>query len=116
MPIVDVETVGDAPTVAAQALADALGDVFGSKPGTTWLRLRNLPREQYAENDASSSPPATFVSVLQHTPPVGQERRIQAKEIAAVVALATGCSSERVHVLFAPAAAGRIAFGGVLRQ
>lgn len=116
MPIVDVETVGEAPTVATQALADALGDLFGSERGETWVRRRTLPRACYAENNAPNAPPATFVTVLHHTPPAGDERRGQASEIAAIVAVALECPTEHVHVVFAPAAAGRIAFGGVLRE
>ena len=116
MPIVDIETVGDPPTLATQALADALGDLLGSKPGSTWVRLRGLPPDQYAENDSPNPPPATFVSVLQHTPPDGAERSSLAEAIASVVALLTGRASERVHVLFEPAAAGRIALGGELRE
>ena len=116
MPIVDIETVGEAPTIATQALADALGDLFGSKAGTTWVRLRSLPHDHYAENDSPNAPPATFVTVLHHTPPAGNERRSQAAEIAAVVAFVTERPPEHVHVLFAPAAAGRIAFAGALQE
>ena len=116
MPIVDIETVGQAPTNATQALADALGDLFGAETGTTWVRLRTLPRDHYAENDAPNAPRATFVTVLHHTPPAGEERRSQAAEIATVVAFVAGRPPEHVHVLFAPAAAGRIAFGGVLQE
>ncbi len=42
MPVVDIEVVvpPDVVTVAglAQAVADAIGDRFGSAPGQTWVR------------------------------------------------------------------------------
>ena len=44
MPIVDIEIVGDAPP-PAQALADEAGRIFGSAPGTTWVRVRALAEE-----------------------------------------------------------------------
>ena len=63
-----------------------------------------IRRERFAKSAA-----ATFVSVLQHTPPDGVERSALAVAIAATVALLTGRVREHVHVLFAPPAAGRIA-------
>jgi len=46
MPIVDIELVckseAQAAAVSARALADLLGQAFGSQPGRTWVRLRLL--------------------------------------------------------------------------
>ena len=57
MPIVDVELVADSRVtvsdVLAQSLADAIGRSLSSSPGHTWVRLRVLPRENYAENETS---------------------------------------------------------------
>jgi phenylpyruvate tautomerase PptA (4-oxalocrotonate tautomerase family) len=121
VPILDIELVqsnGRVPPPAslARALADAVGGVFGSLPGHTWVRLRVLPASQYAENDATLGPdqlPA-FVTVLHAWPPEGEAL---AGEVAALTqALATGLgrAPERVHVQYAPAGAGRQAFGGKL--
>lgn len=120
MPLIEVELVtpADAPMRAGltQALADALGRVFGSPPGRTWVRLRLLPAEQYAENDVriNTSSLPVFVTVLHAHPPQGLER---AAEVVAVTRAAASClerSDEQVHVQYAPAAAGRQAFGGKL--
>jgi phenylpyruvate tautomerase PptA (4-oxalocrotonate tautomerase family) len=55
MPIIDIEIVEDRDEsgpgdTRVHTLADALGEVFGSDPGRTWVRVYHLPREHYAEN------------------------------------------------------------------
>ena len=56
MPIVTVELVADPDRPLernlTQSLADAIGRVLSSPPGQIWIRLRLLPRDGYAENDA----------------------------------------------------------------
>ena len=120
MPIVDIEIVGDvAQPVAgtlAQALADEAARVFASKPANTWVRVRTLARESYAENAIAVAPSdlPVFATVLQRQPP---ERIALAREIAALtqaIARTVGRSADRVHIEYAPAAAGRMAFGGTL--
>lgn len=120
MPLIEVELI--TPTNApirpglTQALADALGRVFGSPPGRTWVRLRLLPAEQYAENDVridTSSLPV-FVSVLHAHPPQGLERAEEVRRVTSAVAACVERSELQVHVQYAPAAAGRQAFGGKL--
>ena len=73
MPIVDIEVVTSSSDAMAgkeqlQSLADELGDLFGSEPGDTWIRLRSIDRRGYAENrtlvDGNVHP--TFVSVLRY--------------------------------------------------
>lgn len=118
MPIVDVEIVSTAaepsPQPPVAVLANALGRVFGSRPGHTWVRLRVLPASCYAENDAPVPSDAlpVFVSVLQARPPQGAEFQTQVAAVTQAVAAWLACSSERVHVGYVPAAAGRQAFGG----
>jgi phenylpyruvate tautomerase PptA (4-oxalocrotonate tautomerase family) len=120
MPIVDVELVAaDQEVIApdlARRIADALGHVFGSGAGQTWVRLHELPIDRYAENDVATPPQPVFVSVLQAAPPVGATRAAQAETIAAAVARTTGRPIDTVHVLFEPPASGRVAFGGKLRS
>jgi hypothetical protein len=76
--IVDVELVcvseRERPLVSASALASALGAVFGSSPGRTWVRVRFLSSSAYAENDCAVSPEQlpVFVTVLQARLPVGE--------------------------------------------
>ena len=120
MPIVDIEIVGDVARPGAGALAQALADeaarVFASPPANTWVRVRTLARESYAEN-AIAVPPSdlpVFVTVLKRQLP---ERDALAREVAALaqaIASTVGRPVARVHIEYAPAAAGRMAFGGTL--
>lgn len=120
MPIVDVEMVGTHDRlpggVPAASLASALGLLFGTPPGRTWVRLRLLPPDCYAENDAPLQPGSepVFVTVLHARPPEGEARAAEARAITASVAACLGRDAGRVHVQYAPAAAGRQAFGGQL--
>ena len=122
MPIVDVEVVAPNVESAVQpsvaALASALGRVFGSSPGNTWVRLRVLPASCYAENDSPLSVDAlpAFVSVLLARPPDGAALQAQVEAVTHAVAAWLARSPERVHVAYAPAASGRQAFGGNLVQ
>lgn len=121
MPIVDVQIVckegADAqPAAPAQALADQLGQVFGSGPGRTWVRIHTLPDRAYAENHIrveDAGLPA-FVTILHAHPPAGEALVVEVLAISAAVASWLGRPVERVHVQYAPAGAGRQAFGGRL--
>lgn len=118
MPIIDVHFAGSLPSEAdaqelAARLADALGDALAQPPGRLWLRLHPLPH--YAENGglpAGAAP--VFVTVLHATPPAGEALRAEIAALTAAVAAVAGRPRERVHVEYAPAGAGRIAFGGRL--
>ena len=122
MPIVDVELVCDSRdefgSVSARAIADAVGRVFGSPPGHTWIRLRFFDSAYYAENDVSVSKTElpVFVTVLQARPPVAAALAAEVLAVTETVAKLTGRPAEHVHVQYAPAAAGRQAFGGKLVQ
>lgn len=122
MPIVDVELVckseGEFRAVSAEALANALGAVMGSAPGRTWVRLRHLSSACYAENHVavSESELPVFVTVLLAHPPVGSALTEQVAALTTAVANSVGRSHEVVHVQYAPAGAGRQAFGGELVQ
>lgn len=121
MPIVDVEIVardeGVVPSRAASTLADALGLLFGAPRGHVWARLRYLPVDRYAENGGAIEPEdwPVFVSVLHARLPEVSVLATEAAEIARVVADVVGRLASQVHVQYLPPAAGRIAFGGVLR-
>ena len=124
MPIVDVEVVTGATDPEAigkealQLLADELGSLFGGDPGGTWVRLRTIDRNAYAENRAAVRPDArpTFVNILRaETPERGTLRR-EMKKVAEIVARTLDRPPENVHVLYAPGAIGRIGFGGSLLE
>jgi phenylpyruvate tautomerase PptA (4-oxalocrotonate tautomerase family) len=120
MPILDIEVVtadalGDD---LATRLADMAGDVFGSPPASTWVRLRALPPHQYAENLCLQPEGwgAVFVTVLKAECPTGAALKREARLLAEGVARVCGRAVENVHVLYEPNAQGRIAFGGRLRE
>jgi phenylpyruvate tautomerase PptA (4-oxalocrotonate tautomerase family) len=119
MPIVDVEIVG-VETVAsdlASRLADMAGQVFGSPPASTWVRLRVLPRHLYAEN-ATVTPEgwrSVFVTVLKAQRPMGATLEAEVRALTEGVASVCERPPENVHILYEFDAQGRIAFGGQLR-
>jgi phenylpyruvate tautomerase PptA (4-oxalocrotonate tautomerase family) len=117
MPIIDIEIVTDEllDTRLARALADALGAALHTPAGQAWVRLRRLPTDAYAENGVSASDdlPA-FVTVLRAQPPDGAALAAEVAAVTEVIAARLGRPRERVHVEYAPAAAGRMAFGGRL--
>ena len=120
MPIVDVEIVCDAAqaagVVSASALADALGQAFGSAPGQTWVRLRLLDRLAYAENSVPLGPSdgPIFVTVQHAHLPDGAALQAELAAVTQAVARSVGRAVDRVHVQYAPPGAGRQAFGGRL--
>ena len=120
MPIIDIEIVCESKAEFARAsahtLADAIGQVLGSEPGHTWVRLRFLASASYAENQVTledADLPA-FVTVLHAHLPMGDALAAEARALTLAVAQCLGRAPGRVHVQYAPAAAGRQAFGGTL--
>lgn len=122
MPIVDIEVVAaDTRTIGTdrlQLLADELGDLFGSDSGGTWVRLRSIDPDAYAENQGTSGSQGrpTFVNILRAELPESSELRREMAGVAEVVAQVLDHPRENVHVLYAPAARGRIGFGGELME
>ena len=120
MPIVDVEIVG-ADSVASDLssrLADLAGQVFGSSPGSTWVRVRLLPRHLYAENNTASPEgwQSVFVTVLKAQRLTGTDLDAEVRALSDGVAAVCGRPAECIHILYEPDAQGRIAFGGRLKK
>lgn len=121
MPIVNIQLVVAedeeryAPAIV-QGLADSLGEVFDADAGTTWIKMMYLDRRDYAENQARipETVRPTFVEVLRRSLPEEDRRASEAQRIAAAVARVLSRPSENVHVIYLPAGAGRVAFGGNL--
>src|SRR5688500_8248464 len=111
MPILDVTIVGPSDVTAAP-LADRAGEIFGSEPGHTWVRLHRAHVTDYAENRVATPPPSVFAPVILRQRP--EDRVALVLRLTEMLATATGRDAENVHVVFEPAAAGRIAFGGEL--
>jgi phenylpyruvate tautomerase PptA (4-oxalocrotonate tautomerase family) len=125
MPIVTIETLSDSPyseddamptPEQLQSLADALGELFGSQPSGTWVKARQQQRAYYAENMIDFSPDLrpVIVEVLKSDVESGKTLVIEAAAVSAVVAQVLGRRTDNVHVIYAPAARGRVAFGGQL--
>jgi phenylpyruvate tautomerase PptA (4-oxalocrotonate tautomerase family) len=117
MPIIDIEIV--APSVdpkLAQPLANELGHVFRAADGRVWIRLRALPPEHYAENHVAGPTLPVFVTILQRHPPRHESLDRRVASITEVVARLTRRDPRYVHVLFEPAAAGRLAYGGQITE
>ena len=122
MPIVTVEVVAnevrEPEPKLAQSLADAVGRALRSPPGQTWVRVRTLGRDQYAENgclvDAGKLP--VFVTVLKRQSPIDAELQTEVAALTSVIAQVVGRPASCVHIEYAPAAAGRVSFGGKVVQ
>ena len=120
MPIVTVEFVSDSDHPIrdglAQALADAVGHVLGTPSGQTWVRLRSLRPNQYAENGAHLEPCEfpVFVTLLERLPPAGAELQAQVTYLTEAIAKVVGRPGGCVHIEYASAARGRVSFGGRL--
>jgi len=122
MPVVTVEFVSDSDRPIrdglAQALADALGRVLGTPPGQTWVRLRLLQPNQYAENDThiEVTELPVFITLLERLPPTGAELQAQVTSLTQATAQVFGRPAGCVHIEYASAGSGRVAFGGKLVQ
>ncbi len=121
MPILEVELTGGvaAPARAglARRIADAAGALFESAPGGTWVRVRDVPPADYAENATDAVAAGTqpvFVRVLRRALPDSPALAREIESLAEAVAKETGRPRDQVHVIYEPPGAGRVAFGGRL--
>jgi phenylpyruvate tautomerase PptA (4-oxalocrotonate tautomerase family) len=122
MPIVTVEVVVGANDAMAHDIAQSLADVIGraleSPPAQTWVRVRSLARDQYAENevflDATQLP--VFVTILKRQSPQPAQLEAEIAALTRAVAQTIGRPVTCVHIEYAPAGAGRLSFGGILIQ
>ena len=118
MPILSVEIIGDMPesvrTGLAQRIADAAGRELKSRPQSTWVKLRYISAELYAEN--GGGPPdghfPVLVSLLQAEPPTAVSLPDLVQRLSRVIGKVCKRPPESVHILLEPPAAGRMAFGG----
>ena len=120
MPILDIDLVGDGappPEGLARELADAAGQVFGSEPNGTWVRLRSLSPSEYAENgDAYLDAHPVLVTVIKGDVGTPDELASEAAALASAIGAVTGRATEHVHIIYEPPGRGRVAFGGELLQ
>ena len=119
MPIVDIEIVLKPNEIiqseTVEELADQLGEIFSSPKGTTWIKVRDLEQDHYAENGGMPDGVfPVFVSVLKSNLPTKDEMQKEAEMITGAVAQICGRSSGNVHIIYQPEGRGRVAFGGRL--
>lgn len=120
MPIVDIEIITSESLDGglAAGIADMAAQIFGGPPASTWVRLRSLPQEQYAENGMATPEGwrSVFVTVRKAQRPTGSALEAEVRALAEGVARVCGRPVENVHILYEPDAQGRIAFGGSLKS
>ena len=120
MPILDIQIVArpgeKVSDELAQSIATELGSVLRVRSGGLWVRVHVIPPGQYAENAAGEAPAPVFANWLESDRPVGDTLTQRIAAITKSVARLTGRPAEHVHVLFEPAARGRVAFGGELLE
>ena len=118
MPIVDVCTVmpdaSPLPAGTAKALANSIAAVFNVGAGRVWLRLQVLPQSHYAENGPGEDPSPVFVKVIHADLKPADQLAQEAMALTQAVAACLGRNAELIHVEYAPAGRGRMAFGGNL--
>ena len=120
MPILEIEIVVDEGEALddglASWLAESAGQVFGAPPGSTWVRLRFLSADNYAES--GGGPPEgvrpVFVRVLQASPTKAELLEDEVRKLTETIGELCNRPSRHVHVLYDLPAEGRMAFGGRL--
>lgn len=97
----------------AQELADRIGEIFGSAPGTTWVKVYLIAQKNYAENITTSediSP--VFVSILKVKLPSPDILQVEVTKLTVAIAQICNRPEENIHIIYLPEGAGRVAFGG----
>jgi phenylpyruvate tautomerase PptA (4-oxalocrotonate tautomerase family) len=120
MPILTIEIVlrpNESLRVGLAAeLADRAGEIFGSDPGETWVKVTIIPVGQYSEN--GGLPPGgiypVFVSVLKARSSPANALQAEVTRLTAAMAQACARPVENVHIFYQPEGRGRMAFGGRL--
>jgi phenylpyruvate tautomerase PptA (4-oxalocrotonate tautomerase family) len=114
MPVIRVTVVGDRAIAhdAARRLADGVGRILGSQPGTVWVLIEKVAAEHYAENNAEHPPEPVLLQLLLREGVTA----LQPGQVEALCGLAHAVlhvPAQHVHLIVEPAAAGRVYFGGV---
>jgi phenylpyruvate tautomerase PptA (4-oxalocrotonate tautomerase family) len=117
MPVLEVEIVGEPERVdrstLAQRLADAAAVILKSPPQGTWIRLRVLHPQDYAESGGTAADlRPVFVSVMTRLQPTPETVESEVRELTAAIAAVCNRPLENVHVRYELPGAGRQAFGG----
>lgn len=118
MPILDIEIVVRPGETLDHKLvveiANHAGEIFVVPSGSTWVKLRTLRQENYAESGGNSPVDffPVFVSVLIARLPAPDKMQIQVAKLTAAIAKICARPEENVHIIYLPEGAGRVSFGG----
>ena len=120
MPILDIEIIlrpaERLDSDLSFRLAQACAEILHSKPRGTWVKLRTLESNQYAENGAQPGNDVfpVFVNVLKYVldPDLMAE---EARRLAEAIGIICNRPKENVHIFFQPEGRGRVAFGGEIQ-
>src|SRR5664279_5701237 len=106
MPILDIELVTNESldSSLASRLADMAGQVFASPPASTWVRVRSLPQNFYAENNTPQPDGwrSVFVIVRLAQRPTGTALEAEVRALTEGVARICERPVENVHILYEP--------------
>ena len=121
MPLIEIEVVGNGDPLdpgLPSRLADAVGDVLGARPGTTWVRLHQLERSNYGESGGPVPEDLrpVFVHLLLARQHEAGEVGPMLQRVTQAVAESLHTPTDNVHVVLSPDGAGRVTFGGRLVQ
>jgi phenylpyruvate tautomerase PptA (4-oxalocrotonate tautomerase family) len=120
VPILDIEIVlqpGETIRAGLAAeIADRVGEIMATPKGGTWVKLYPILAEHYAENDAGPNGGIfpVFASVLKSRLPDHDAMKAEVAALTNAIAKACARPPENVHIIYQPAAANRVAFGGKL--
>jgi len=120
MPLVDVAIVlrpqESLRATLARELADRIGEVLDSSPGSTWVTVRAIPADQFAENHAESAAEVrpVFVTILKSKLPPRDLLQREVSALTPAIARVCGRPEQHVHIIYQPDGMGRVAFGGVV--
>jgi phenylpyruvate tautomerase PptA (4-oxalocrotonate tautomerase family) len=120
MPLVDVAIVlrpqESLRATLARELADRIGEVLGSSPGSTWVTVRAIGTDQYAENltESTAEVRPVFVTIRKSQLPPRDMLQREVSALTPAIARVCGRPEQHVHIIYQPDGAGRVAFGGAL--
>ena len=118
MPILDVEIVVPSglrlDAGLAPSIAEAAGQVFGRAGDGTWVKLRTLSYEFYAEDPVQAEDIGwpVFVTVLKARMPEPEALEREVIHLTTEISRVCRRPRESIHILYLPEGAGRMAFGG----
>src|SRR6266850_1378068 len=96
MPLVEVAIVlrpqESLRATLARELADRIGEVLRSSPGNTWVTIRAISAEQYAENQTESTTDVrpVFVTILRSKLPTAEALQREVSALTPAVARMCG--------------------------